>query len=342
MENEKYEPYVCMMTNSTCYKNTEKMEVFGILWHDTGCNNDTLKRYVQPSDNDPRKDEILAKIGKNRNGNDWNHVYRKAGVNAFVGRFADDSVGAVQVMPWDYRPWGCGSGSLGSCNDHWIQFEICEDAKTNKEYALEAYNEACKLTAYLCDKFHLDPFGTVNFKGQKVPVILCHWDSYLLGLGSGHDDIYDWFPHIIGKGMDDVRKDVAALMQGHRNEWVQEGDKWYYYDLYGNMVKSDWVLWKSRWYYLGSDGAMLTGWQKINGKKYYLYPSDGHMASYEWIDNLWLEKNGSQIYPYKGAWKENKVGKWYEDTAGWYPRNREMKINKKKYKFDKRGYLITG
>ena len=240
MENEKYEPYVCMMTNSTCYKNTEKMEVFGILWHDTGCNNDTLKRYVQPSDNDPRKDEILAKIGKNRNGNDWNHVYRKAGVNAFVGRFADDSVGAVQVMPWDYRPWGCGSGSLGSCNDHWIQFEICEDAKTNKEYALEAYNEACKLTAYLCDKFHLDPFGTVNFKGQKVPVILCHWDSYLLGLGSGHDDIYDWFPHIIGKGMDDVRKDVAALMQGHRNEWVKEGDKWYYYDLYGNMVKSDW------------------------------------------------------------------------------------------------------
>ena len=30
-------------------------------------------------------------------------------------------------MPWDYRPWGCGSGSKGSCNTGWVQFEICED-----------------------------------------------------------------------------------------------------------------------------------------------------------------------------------------------------------------------
>ena len=101
MADEKYEPYVCMMTNSTCYKNTYSMEVYGVLIHDTGCPNDTLKRYVQPSDNDPRKDEILAKIGKNRNGNDWNHVDARKGVNAFVGRYADDSVGAVQVMPWN-------------------------------------------------------------------------------------------------------------------------------------------------------------------------------------------------------------------------------------------------
>lgn len=46
-------------------------------------------------------------------------------------------------MPWDYRPWGCGSGSKGSCNDGWIQFEICEDSLTDKVYLEQAYEEAC-------------------------------------------------------------------------------------------------------------------------------------------------------------------------------------------------------
>ena len=113
----KWSPYVCMMTNSTCYKNTKEMKVKGILWHDTGCNNPWLSRYVQTTD----------------------------------GKFADGTVGTVQTMPWNYRPWGCGSGSKGSCNDGWIQFEICEDAKTDKEYAQKVWNEAILLTAWLCE-----------------------------------------------------------------------------------------------------------------------------------------------------------------------------------------------
>ena len=44
-------PMTCMMTQSSCYKGTEKMTVKGILWHSTGANNPTLKRYVQPDDN---------------------------------------------------------------------------------------------------------------------------------------------------------------------------------------------------------------------------------------------------------------------------------------------------
>ena len=39
-------PMTCMMTQSSCYKGTEKMTVKGILWHSTGANNPTLKRYV--------------------------------------------------------------------------------------------------------------------------------------------------------------------------------------------------------------------------------------------------------------------------------------------------------
>lgn len=114
-------------------------------------------------------------------------------------------------MPWDYKPWGCGSGSKGSCNNGWIQFEICEDNLTDKTYFDKIYKEACELTAYLCELYNLDPKGTVTVNGVKVPVILCHADSYNLGLGSNHGDVLHWFSKH-GKTMDDVRNDVVALM----------------------------------------------------------------------------------------------------------------------------------
>lgn len=119
-----FNPYVCYQTNSTCYKNTYPMTVKGVLWHSTGCNYPWIKRYCQPSDGSPNYDADIAKIGKNYYGNDWNHKYVNAGLNAWIGKFADDTVGTVQAMPWNWRPWGCGSGSKGSANSGWVQFEI--------------------------------------------------------------------------------------------------------------------------------------------------------------------------------------------------------------------------
>ena len=63
--NDKNKPLVCMMTQSTCYKGTRKFTPKGVLWHSTGANNPTLKRYVQPDDNASNKAELLALIGKN-------------------------------------------------------------------------------------------------------------------------------------------------------------------------------------------------------------------------------------------------------------------------------------
>lgn len=60
--------------------------------------------------------------------------------------------------------------------------------------------------------YNLDPHGTVMYNGVEVPVILCHYDSHKLGLGSNHGDVYHWF-NKYGKTMDDVRDDVAALMK---------------------------------------------------------------------------------------------------------------------------------
>ena len=204
---------------SSWYKGTTTGVPVGICFHDTGCNNNTLKRYVQPNDDDANRAEMLAKIGTNYNKNDWNHKAVSAGVNAWIGLLADGSIATVQAGPWEYRPWGVGSGSNGSLNGDkrdprtpfWIQFEICEDDRKSKTYFEKAYNEAIGLSAYLCKMYGFDPHGTVFYKGKTVPVITCHRESAALGLGSNHSDVLDWFP-LYGKSMDDVRNDIAAAM----------------------------------------------------------------------------------------------------------------------------------
>lgn len=204
-------PLVCMMTQSTCYKGTSKMTPKGVLWHSTGANNANLKRYVQPDDNAANRTELLALLGTNSYKNDWNHISVQAGLNAWIGKLADGTVAAIQTMPWDYKPWGCGSGSKGSCNNGWMQFEICEDNLNNKTYFDAVYKEACELTAYYCQMYNLNPKGTVNFNGVTVPVILDHSTSCALGLGSNHGDVMHWFKKY-GKTLNDVRNDVAILM----------------------------------------------------------------------------------------------------------------------------------
>ena len=211
--SDKNKPLVCMMTNSTCYKDTRVMDVKGVLWHSTGVNNPYVKRYVQPDDKASNRAALLKVIGTNNNKNDWNHTEVDAGLNAWIGKLADGSIATVQTMPWSYRPWGCGSGSKGSCNSGWIQFEICEDGLNDKEYLQKVYQEACELTAYLCKMYKLDPNGTVTMNGVKIPVILCHADSNKLGFGSAHADVYHWF-NKFNLSMETVRKDVAALLKG--------------------------------------------------------------------------------------------------------------------------------
>ena len=206
-------PTVCMMTQSTCYKQTRTFNPLGVLWHCTGANNPNLWRYVQPSDNDPNRAELLSKIGKNPVGTDWNHTYVEAGLNFWIGKLADGTVTTLQTMPWNYRPWGCGSGPKGSCNDTHIQFEICEDALTDKDYFEACYKEACEMTAYLCQMYGINPNGKVRCGSTTVPTILCHKDSCDYGVGSAHGDVYNWFNRY-GRTMDDVRRDITALLTG--------------------------------------------------------------------------------------------------------------------------------
>lgn len=206
-------PIQCMMTDSTCYKGTTEMQVVGILFHSTGANNPTLKRYVQPSKSDPKYQELLNLIGVNQYNNSWNQITHYAGLNAWIGKLADGSVTTLQTMPWNFRPWGCGSGQKGSCNTGWIQFEICEDGLTDSNYFDKVYEEACQLSAYLCKKYNIDPRGYVTaHDGTQIPTILCHADAYTLGYGSNHGDVNHWFPKF-NKSMATAREDIADLLK---------------------------------------------------------------------------------------------------------------------------------
>lgn len=207
----KNKPMVCMMTNSTCYKQSGAMNVKGVLWHSTGANNPYISRYVQPSKNDANYNKLMNLLGTNKYSNSLNQITYYAGVNAWIGKLADGSVTAVQTLPWNMRPWGCGSGPKGSCNNGYIQLEICEDSLNSKEYFNKVYREACELTAFLCKKYDIDPFGSVIMNGVKIPTILCHADSHKLGFGSNHGDVLYWFSKY-GKTMKDVRNDVFNLI----------------------------------------------------------------------------------------------------------------------------------
>ena len=134
--------------------------------------------------------------------------------------------------------------------------------------------------------------------------------------------------------------DYSVQPQPVKEGWVKVDGKWYFYKN-GQMMKNYWTQYKGDLYYLGADGAMVTGWQTIDENEYYFYPSDGRMARGEWIDGLYINQDGTQTYINKGSWKTNSKGKWWEDESGWYPRNRSVRINKKDYRFDKNGYLIT-
>ena len=219
--------YNCYMTHSTWYEGTAGgSKPVGVLFHDTDAGNPDIKRYVQPYKGDKNYDEMMKLLGKNELGNDWNHAYREAGVHAFIGKLANGSVATVQTGTFDMYPWGCGYGSLGSCNGylldkkgsrvwqgrHWVQFEICDDGYVSREYFEKIYREAVEFAAMICKQYGLDPNGTVSFGGKSVPVITCHCEAHDYKLGSDHDDVLKWFKKF-GKTMGDVRKDVAELLR---------------------------------------------------------------------------------------------------------------------------------
>ena len=120
--------------------------------------------------------------------------------------------------------------------------------------------------------------------------------------------------------------------------WIQYNGKWYYVEKNG-VVRTWWVKSNGNWYYLGNDGSMKTGWQRVYGKWYYLR-DNGIMLRSRYVQGYWLNKDGSCTYKPVASWRKDSVGVYYQDTAGYYVRNTTVIIDRVKYTFDRRGYLV--
>ena len=177
----------CLLTKNDCYKSGKTIKPSGIVVHSTGANNPNLRRYIQPDD---------GILGANKYNNHWNRSGVNKCVNAFIGKALDNQVMVYQTLPWDRRPWGCGSGKKGSYNNSHIQFEICEDALNDSTYFNDAFGAAIELCAYLAKEYDI-----------KVSNIVSHHEAYLAGYASGHSDCDHWLKKF-NKDMDWFRKQV--------------------------------------------------------------------------------------------------------------------------------------
>lgn len=180
-----------IQTENRCYKAGKRITPTGIVVHSTGANNPNLKRYVGPND---------GILGENRYGNHWNNEKATKCMHAFIGKVEDGSIRVYQTLPWDYRCWGAGKGPNGSYNDSHIQFEICEDAKTDESYYREVFTHAARLCAHLCKRY-----------GIKVENIVGHYEAHAAGYASNHGDPRSWQKNF-GDDMDSFRAEVAALL----------------------------------------------------------------------------------------------------------------------------------
>lgn len=182
----------CMLTNNKCYGRAPIVPK-GVIVHSTGANNPNLKRYIQ------RVGGSNDDIGFNKYSNHWNRNNVNKCVHAFIGKDAQGQVAVYQTLPFTQCAWGVGKGKKGSYNyapRGYIQFEICEDALTDRVYFVEVMEAAAKLCAILCYDY-------------KLPIsrVLSHHEAYLEGYASNHGDIDKWLAKF-GKTMAWFREEV--------------------------------------------------------------------------------------------------------------------------------------
>lgn len=90
-----------------------------------------------------------------------------------------------------------------------IQFEICEDALTDRDYFEAAFDTAAGLCAFLCQKF-----------GLGVDSIVSHKEAAQAGYASNHGDPENWLSRF-GHSMNDFRARVSDKLSADEQP-VQE------------------------------------------------------------------------------------------------------------------------
>lgn len=205
----------CYLIKNKCYLKNEKMtgrKPMFIVVHSTGCNNKSLKRYVQPVREQSCYNKVISDIGLYDSPMHWN-TYQpiqngkkiSVCVHAFIGENARGEVETYQTLPSDVVCWGCGSGEKGSFNYNptaAFQLEICEDDRTDELYFNRAMKEAAELCAFVCRQYSL-----------TVDRIVSHREAHKLGYASDHSDPDKWMS-VFGYTMNDFRKWTSLALDG--------------------------------------------------------------------------------------------------------------------------------
>lgn len=176
-----------------CYRAGKKRtKTTGIVKHSTGAANPYLRRYIDDAGN----------LGKNTAGNHWNMGNIAKCVHFMIGLDKAGEVAIYQLLPLDYRCWGCGSGGKGSYNSTHVQYEICEDGMADEKYFEEAFAAAAWLDAYICKKY-----------GLKASSIVSHKEAHEKGYASNHGDCDHWLKKQ-GKTMAWARAKAQEVLSG--------------------------------------------------------------------------------------------------------------------------------
>lgn len=145
--------------------------------------------------------------------------------------------------------------------------------------------------------------------------------------------------------------------------WKQNETGWWYEKEDKSYPVNGWFQDPAdgKWYHFDANGYMQTGWIQDGGKHYYLDKESGAM----WANAVtpdgwqldpsgaWMESVGQKIpagstatttasQKEKVGWREDGVGRWYQNADGSYIKNRWKTINSSRYYFDESGYVTVG
>lgn len=196
----------CILIKNDCYKQGDLLNPTRIVVHSTGAPNTQISRCVQPCKDQTfgmgglTYSQLMNLLGKNKYENDWNRSGITKCVHAFIGKLSNGNIDTVQTLPWNMKCWGVGKGTKGSFNGSAIQFEMCEDDHSSKEYCKKIFDEAVDLCVMLCQKYNI-----------PVKNIVSHKEAYAMGYGSNHGDPESWWSKF-GFTMDQFRQAVSLKL----------------------------------------------------------------------------------------------------------------------------------
>lgn len=211
----------CILYENDCFKHATKMTdgiPTGIVLHGTSLHEPKLRRYIQPSQGDFHRNEILWDIGENNKKNHLNRCAKEGErivcAHAFIGKNASGIVESYQTLPFDSCCQCAGRGAKGSYNFNpyaRIQIIICTGTSRDKSYFKRAWREAAELCAYLC-----------KYYGMPTNWICSHREAFSDGYGDDHEGLEEWFAKF-GVTMQDFRDAVDDLLSEDKT-LLQIGD----------------------------------------------------------------------------------------------------------------------